>query len=150
MDKERKDLLELYCEEWRATNQYVNDMDRNMGTFITICISILSGAGALLLSVEKTDIPGCTYYLFPICILILFGYLCYQFRITAILRGHLAFIEDRMNEIAGKPIFMWNSVLIDTHMAYKNAANRITIIPILLFIGYTLYLCLEKTIVTAQ
>ena len=145
MPEDSKELLQLYCEEWRVTNQYVNDIDKGYGTFLTICTVVGGGAVTLLSAIGQDSIAAYFFYIIPICFLEVFAYLAYQFRITAILRGHLACLEDKINEIAGDKIFMWNSILTDAYMAHNNGANKFHMVPILLFVIVTMAICIKQT-----
>lgn len=59
----------------------------------------------------------------------------YQFRITAILRGHLAALEKNMNKKLREDIHMWNSALVETFMARNNPINNLMMIPNISFVA---------------
>ena len=145
LSDDEKFLLKRYLEEWKITNQYVNDIDRGYGSFLTVFAAIAGGTVTLLTIINENKLHGYFFYIVPICFLVAFGYLSYQFRITAILRGHLSYLEDEMNSIIAGKIFLWNSVLTDTHMAHNNVPNKFLMVPILLFVICTTALCFSQT-----
>ena len=137
--------IDIYYKEWCEMNRYVNDIDKGYSSFLTIFAAIAGGTVTLLSIINEDKLPSYLFYIVPICFLVAFGHLGYQFRITAILRGHLAHLEDKMNELANDKIFIWNSVLVDTHMANNNFANKFQMLPVVLFIICTVYICLKQT-----
>lgn len=74
------------------------------------------------------------------------AYVAYQFRITAILRGHLARLEERMNETLGVDVHMWNSALVETYMAHNNVINSFMMFPMMVFCVVVLVYCFWVTL----
>lgn len=140
----RMELFEIYYKEWQMTNQYVNDIDRGYCSYLALFAAILPAVIAMLSGMNKKILSD-FFYLVPVGSIMIFAYLGYQCRITAILRGHLAYLEDEMNKIAGKRIYMWNSVLNDTHMAHHNFANLGNALAIWLFVIVDFIICFKNT-----
>lgn len=67
-------------------------------------------------------------------LVVVFSYMSYQFRITAILRGHLAALELEMNKTLKSDVHMWNSALMETYMAHNNMINNMMMLPVFAFI----------------
>lgn len=116
--------LEHELEEWKYLNDYVNKMDMGYMQIISLLLAIITGIMAIAFSDEKImDKIGIIFFLIPAILISAFGYMSYQFRITAILRGHLASLEMSMNKKIGKNVHMWNSALVETFMAHNNLIN---------------------------
>ncbi len=145
---EKEKLLPYYLEEWKMFNQYLNDIDRGYITFITIFITIVTFTItiiSLIADCENTDLYT-IFYVIPLAFIVTFGCMGYQFRTTAILRGHLANIENEMNYILGENIYMWNSSLTETYMAHQNLPNKGLMVPIFVFVILIALLCFLQTI----
>lgn len=144
--------LNHYVNEWTMLNQYVNDLDRGYEKFLSLIALIAGGTITLLtfISDGKHDNYSFVFYIVPLAFLAVFGVLSYQFRTTAILRGHLARIEDEMNAILNKKIYMWNSALVEVYMAHKNIPNNFLMVPIMLFIIGIIIVCVFQTVFTGN
>lgn len=145
---EKENLLKQYYNEWSITNQYVNDLDKgqsqNIGIFISISTVALSIAA--LIGNKNTSFDfSFLFFIMPIAFLISFGFLGYQFRITAILRGHLARIEKEMNDLIGENVYMWNSALTETYMRRRNVSNKLLMVPIFFFVIVYSAFCVKET-----
>ncbi len=142
-----KYIISQYLEEWKLLNQYINDIDKGYINFITIFTAIAAAAVTLISIVSDSGGTDFTLilYILPIAIVAIFGCMSYQFRITAILRGHLAGIEDKINSMLGENVFMWNSSLVEVYMAHNNVPNNTLMLPIVLFVLLTCGLCFYGT-----
>lgn len=129
---EQKIILEHYANEWKMVNQYINEIDLGYDKFLTTVAMICGGFMTLLAFIfdKQVDVLRIVFGIVPIGFLVVFGVLSYQFRITAILRGHMACIEDEMNKILGRNIYLWNSALVEAYMAHKNWANSFLMVPV--------------------
>ena len=58
------------------------------------------------------------------------AYVSYQFRIVAIIRGHLEAIEIKMNTLLRQDIHSCNSALVEMYMARNNLINQWMMFPI--------------------
>ena len=154
VDEDKKYLIDKSIEEWKALSQYIMDIDKSYSNYITIITAISSFTVALLeiINLKYCDSPNETlsyiFYIVPIAFIVVFGYMGYQFRITAILRGHLASLEDKINKELGEDIFMWNSSLVEVYMAHNNVPNNTLMIPILIFVLGITTLCVMETFKT--
>lgn len=151
ISSEKKILLEQYNKEWSITNQYVNDLDKgqsqNIGIFISVSTIALSIAS--LIGNKNTNFDfSFLFFIMPIAFLICFGFLGYQFRITAILRGHLARTEKEMNNLIGENVYMWNSALTETYMRRRNVSNKLLMVPIFFFVIVYSAFCIKETFVS--
>lgn len=146
------EILNHYANEWTMLNQYVNDLDRGYEKFLTLIALIAGGTVTLLTFISDGEHGNYAFvfYIVPLAFLAVFGVLSYQFRITAILRGHLARIEDEMNAILNKKIYMWNSALVEVYMAHKNIPNNFLMVPIMLFIIGIIIVCVFQTVITGN
>lgn len=97
-------VLEHQLEEWRYLNSYVNEMDLGYQKQMTLITAIFSIIIALVTSSanDKADKAHDIILVIPPGIIASMAYLSYQFRITAILRGHLAALENKMNRTLKK------------------------------------------------
>lgn len=124
LTEQERIILNHELEEWRYLNDYVNKMDMGYMQLISLLLAIITGIMAIIFSnkqiMEKIEI---IFFLIPVILISVFGYMSYQFRITAILRGHLASLEKSMNQKIGKNVHMWNSALVETFMAHNNSIN---------------------------
>ena len=124
LTEQERIVLNHELEEWKYLNDYVNKMDMGYMQIISLLLAIITGIMAIIFSnkqiIEKIEI---IFFLIPPVLISVFGYMSYQFRITAILRGHLAALEKSMNQKMGKNVHMWNSALVETFMAHNNLIN---------------------------
>lgn len=146
------EILNHYVNEWTMLNQYVNDLDRGYEKFLTLIALIAGGTVTLLtfISDGKHGDYAFVFYIVPLAFLAVFGVLSYQFRITAILRGHLARVEDEMNAILNAKVYMWNSALVEVYMAHNNVPNNFLMVPIMLFIIGIIIVCVIQTVITGD
>lgn len=144
VSEEEKYIISQYLEEWKLLNSYINDIDRGYINFITFFTAIAAVAATLLPVISNANLR-IVFYIFPVAIIAIFGCMGYQFRITAILRGHLAEIEDKINLIIGENVFMWNSSLVEVYMAHNNVPNNTLMLPIVLSVLLTFGLCFYGT-----
>ena len=147
---DEKYLISQYIEEWKMLSQYLNDIDKGYGSFITIftgIATVVATVTSIITQISEINI-SIIFYLIPLVFIVVFGYMGYQFRITAILHGHLAYIEDEINSLLKKEVFMWHSSLTEVYMAHNNIPNKTLMIPILVFVIFTLFFCFKETFVT--
>ena len=147
VSEKEKYIISQYLEEWKLLNHYINDIDKGYVNFITIFTAIAAAAATLISIVDNSSNSNYTlvFYIIPIAIVSIFGYMGYQFRITAILRGHLACIEDKINDMLGENVFMWNSSLVEVYMVHNNVPNNTLMFPIVLFVLLTGGVCFYGT-----
>lgn len=140
-------LLSHYVNEWKLLSQHVNEMDRGYMNFLTLFAVIATVTVTIMSLITESSDSGIAYifYVIPLAFIAVFGYMGYQFRITAILRGHLARIEDEMNKLLGESVYMWNSSLVEVYMAHNNVPNNTLMIPVLVFIIATASVCVMET-----
>ena len=104
---EEKTILHHQLEEWKYLNDYVNKMDTGYQQTFVILVTLLTG----IVSFISKDIKSTVVYgifLIPLGIIAMLAYVSYQFRITAIIRGHLAALEDDMNKALHKDVHLWH------------------------------------------
>ena len=121
-EMEKEKVLVHQLEEWKMLNDYVNSIDLSYQQPFVIIMAIIAGI-ATLLGENFSEELSFVYFIFPIGLAAVTAHVSYQFRITAILRGHLARLEERMNERLGENVHMWNSALVETYMAHNNHIN---------------------------
>lgn len=125
LTEEERLILDHEMEEWKYLNDYVNKMDMGYMQLIALLLAIITGIMAIAFSDEEImERVQYVFFLIPPVLISTFGYLSYQFRITAILRGHLSALETSMNNKMGKKVHMWNSALVETFMAHNNMINN--------------------------
>lgn len=93
--QKRTKILEHELEEWKSLNEYINAMDMGYYQILIITISIFTAIVAVVTSDIVTEELIKIVFIVPLGIVSVFSYLSYQFRITAILRGHLAALEKK-------------------------------------------------------
>ena len=125
-------VLEHQLEEWKMLNGYLNKMDLGYTQVITVIMSVFGVITALFANKEVSDSMSLMIFIVPAGFEAVFAYLSYQFRITAIIRGHLAALEKKMNEAIGDDTHLWNSALMETYMARNNSINKWMMFPILI------------------
>lgn len=108
-------------------------------------VSIFAGITALVSSESVVNEFLRVIFIIPLGLVAVFAYISYEFRITAILRGHLAALEEKMNKELGEDVHMWNSALVETFMAHNNSINNMMMVPILCFILLLTIYCLYYT-----
>ena len=145
--EEEKYLISNYMKEWEILHQYVSDMDKGYINYITIFTAIATvGVSVLALIPDiKSSSLNYLFYLIPLIFVAVFGCLSYQFRVTAILHGHLASVEERVNELMGENVFMWHSALTEVYMAHNNVPNKDLMFPIGVFVVMSCFICGVKT-----
>lgn len=143
--QKRTKILEHELEEWKSLNEYINAMDMGYYQILIITISIFTAIVAVVTSDIVTEELIKIVFIVPLGIVSVFSYLSYQFRITAILRGHLAALEEKMNKELGENVHMWNSALVETYMAHNNTINNFMMFPIMLFIILLTVYCVRFT-----
>lgn len=70
---------------------------------------------------------------FPLALAAIIAYTAYYFRLIAISRMYLIYLEKEINGIIGKNLFTWNSEIIDNYLAKKNFSNKSLLIIIIMF-----------------
>lgn len=137
----KQKVLEHQLEEWKLLNDYINKMDLGYQQSFVLIVSIFAGIAAVLSSniVPKEMLKG--IFIIPLGLVSVFAYLSYQFRITAILRGHLAALEEKKNKEIDENVHMWNSALVETFMAHNNMINKMMMIPTVFFIVVLVIYC---------
>lgn len=141
---EEKTILHHQLEEWKYLNDYVNKMDTGYQQTFVILVTLLTG----IVSFISKDIKSTVVYgifLIPLGIIAMLAYVSYQFRITAIIRGHLAALEDDMNKALHKDVHLWNSALVETFMAHNNSINNKMMVPMMFFVGALSVYCMVVT-----
>ena len=141
----KETILKQQIEEWRSLNDYLNKIDVGYQTIFTVFISAFVLV-ANLISKENSVVSRYTLMLIPFAVITVLAFVCYQFRITAILRGHLAALEEKINEEIGENVHLWNSALVDTYMANNNMVNQFMMIPMCIFLIIFAVLCLGSFI----
>ena len=131
-DKEEL-ILKHQLEEWHLLNDYLKQLDLGYLQTLTILVSTCTLASGIIV-IRNVKLSQYTLMLVPLAIIGILACLSYQFRITAILRGHLAALEEKMNTKLGENIHLWNFALVDTYMANNNMINQIMMIPMISFL----------------
>lgn len=127
-DDEDKTLA--HClEQWKLLNEYINKIDLGHQNPMLILISFFIGLIGVVAGSEDNMVKSCILFI-PIGVEAVMAYVSYQFRIVAILRGYIASLEDRMNELLKTNTYRWNSMLVETHMAHRNLINNTMMVPI--------------------
>lgn len=144
-EQEKETVLKQQIEEWRSLNDYLNKIDAGYQTTFTVFISAFVLI-ANLISKENSAVSEYTLMLIPFAIITVLAFVCYQFRITAILRGHLAALEEKINEEIKENVHLWNSALVDTYMANNNAINQYMMIPMCVFLMSFAVICVGSFI----
>lgn len=140
-------ILQHMLEEWKYLNDYIIKMDNNFGTGFTIILTIFTGAVIVLFSkAPQNSAASLIIFLVPLTILAIMYYIAYQFRITAILRGHLSKIKHSMNQLLSKEIHKWNSILVETFMAHNNSANSFLMLPNSILLAACMIYCFYATL----
>lgn len=143
IDEHKMKVLEHQLEEWKLLNGYINSIDLSAQQPFVIIIAIIAGLATLLS--EGADKFKLALFIFPLGLAAVTANVSYQFRIVAILRGHLARLEERMNETLGENVHMWNSALVETYMAHNNVINNWMMVPMFAFCIIVLLYCLVDT-----
>lgn len=138
--KKKEQILKHQMEEWKYLNSYIIQMDLNYQKSFAVMISIFAGATVLFTSDVKSDLLM-GIFIIPPGIIAVFAYLSYQFRITAILRGHLAALEREMNDTLKEDVHMWNSALVEVFMVHNNSINKNMMLPMMAFILVIIVYC---------
>ena len=89
--------LEHQLEEWKILNEYLNTMDTGYQQSIMLVVSIFAVVGTVLSQSNNSQWQW-GIFIIPLGLVAFFSYVSYQFRITAIIRGHLAALEESMNK----------------------------------------------------
>lgn len=137
-------VLEHQLEEWRYLNSYVNEMDLGYQKQMTLITAIFSIVIALVTS-SANDKALDIILVIPPGIIASMAYLSYQFRITAILRGHLAALENKMNRTLKQNVHMWNSALVEVYMAHNNKINQFMMFPMLFLMAIIMIISINYT-----
>lgn len=141
----KQKVLEHQLDEWKTLNEYINQIDLNYQQSFVIMVSIFALIAGVITSNAMPKEMLKLIFIVPLGLVAVFSYLSYQFRITAILRGHLAALEDKMNETLEENVHMWNSALVESYMAHNNTINQNMMIPIVIFIILLVLYCLIFT-----
>ena len=144
MEEDEKVILTHQFEEWKYLNEYVNKMDTGYQQTFVVFITLFTGVVAFVTKNIKSNISY-LIFLIPLGMIVMLAYVSYQFRITAILRGHLAALEDSMNEAIHKKVHLWNSVLVETFMAHNNSINKYMMIPMMFLVVAVAIYCMVVT-----
>lgn len=138
--------LKHQLEEWKLLNDYVNKMDMGYSQTVVLIISVF-GVITVILS-GQSNLGSLVYAIFvvPVGIEVVLAFLSYQFRTTAILRGHLAALEKKMNKAIGDETHLWNSVLVETYMAHNNSINSKMLVPMFFAVFIITVYCLYLTL----
>ena len=136
----KKTVLEHQLEEWKYLNGYINSIDTGYQQSFTIIIEIFSVAAALGAN-SNNSVGTIIMFIVPPGIIATFAYLSYQFRIVAILRGHLAALEIKMNNHLHEDVHIWNSALVEMYMARNNSINKWMMFPIAVLVIVIIIVC---------
>jgi len=139
--EEEKYIISNYLKEWEVLSQYIMDIDKMYSNYITVFTALATVAVTILSSVTKESELRPLFYVIPLAYIVVFGFMSYQFRITAILRGYLASIEDKVNDLLGVNVYMWNSSLTETYLAHRNVPNKSLMVPVIIFVLFSWGLC---------
>jgi len=135
--EEEKYIISNYLKEWEVLSQYIMDIDKMYSNYITVFTALATVAVTILSSVTKESELRPLFYVIPLAYIVVFGFMSYQFRITAILRGYLASIEDKVNDLLGVNVYMWNSSLTETYLAHRNVPNKSLMVPVIIFVLFS-------------
>lgn len=138
--KENK-ILEHQLEEWKTLNDYLNKIDLGYQQSMVLVISVFAVVATVTTQWKIELIKG--IFIVPLGLVAVFAYLSYQFRITAIIRGHLATLEEKMNKHLKEDVHMWNSALVETFMAHNNGINKFMMVPMVMFIFLLIGYCIH-------
>ncbi len=141
----KQKVLEHQLEEWKTLNEYINQIDLNYQQSFVIMVSIFALIAGVITSNAMPKEMLKLIFIVPLGLVAVFSYLSYQFRTTAILRGHLAALEDKMNKTLEENVHMWNSALVESYMAHNNTINQKMMIPIVIFIILLVLYCMIFT-----
>ena len=128
-------------EEWKLLNEYVNKIESGYTQMLIIIINVFGLFAAFISSKENIGIVKYAIYVIPAGFASAFAFLSYQYRIVAILRGHLSAIENEMNDDVGTNIHMWNSALVEVYMARNNKINKYMMFPMFFSVFVILAFC---------
>lgn len=136
--------LEHQLEEWKILNEYLNTMDTGYQQSIMLVVSIFAVVGTVLSQSNNSQWQW-GIFIIPLGLVAFFSYVSYQFRITAIIRGHLAALEESMNKKIHENVHMWNSALVEAFMAHNNLINKMMMLPIIIFLSLIVIYCAKIT-----
>lgn len=146
-DITKKDILEHELEEWRYLNGNINAMENGYMQSISLMLTVVTGILAIVLSDKTGGNARFVFFLIPPILTVIMAFIGYQFRVTAILRGHLAHLEHSMNEKLKQDVHLWNSALVEMFMAKNNEINSFIMVPsffaIAIVIAFSLYFTAE-------
>lgn len=107
-----KNTIDYYISLWENLNKASLDVDsRNMGI---LNIGSLVAVIALIIANKTTEIKIFDYvvYFIPGIIMVAFFFNAFNNKLTAILKGYLSGLEEIINSMIGKNVFLWNSRFI--------------------------------------
>lgn len=140
--------LEHQLEEWKMLNDYINKIDLSYQQPFAIIMAIIAGTATFLCG--KSEDFKYALFIFPIGLATILAYVSYQFRIVAVIRGHLSRLEEKMNKNLGENVHMWNSALVETYLAHNNVVNNYMMLPMgafcVIVIGYCFWTTLQMTL----
>ena len=99
MNQSDEIILQHQLEEWKYLNEYINKMDTGYQQTFVLLVALFTGI-IMYISKDVNLIISYVIFLIPLGIISILAYVSYQFRITAILRGHLAALEEDMKRCA--------------------------------------------------
>lgn len=135
-----KKLVSYWLEEWKYLNDYINKIDLGFQSSMVIIVTIFVGLIGFFSTSDKESINYCIL-LIPLGTEAILAYVSYQFRIVAIIRGHLAELEIKMNDALGENVYLWNSALVEMYMARNNLINQCMMLPIVVLFLVMLLFC---------
>ena len=140
MDRVKELQLTHMLEEWKYLNGYINNIDVGYQSSMVFLLAVFTGLVGFFSKSENELVRYCILFI-PLGIEVVLAYVDYQFRIVAILRGHLEGLEREMNKILQKNIHSWNSALVEMYMAKNNIVNKVMMLPICILFLAIAVLC---------
>ena len=130
-----KDVLEHELEEWRYLNGNISAMENGYMQGISLMLAVVTGILAIIFAAGAEGAVRFVFFLIPPVLTVILAFIGYQFRVTAILRGHLAHLEQSMNKKLKQDVHLWNSALVEMFMAKNNEINTFIMGPSLFAVG---------------
>ena len=102
---------------------------------ISLMLAVVTGILAIIFAAGAEGAVRFVFFLIPPVLTVILAFIGYQFRVTAILRGHLAHLEQSMNKKLKQDVHLWNSALVEMFMAKNNEINTFIMGPSLFAVG---------------
>lgn len=150
MDEKEKIILQHQMEVWKTLTDYIHQMDMGYQNVYMIVVGLFTGIVAFINTKKVDDALKMCVFFIPIATEIILAYVCYQFRITAILRGYLAYLEKKINESLNENVYMCHSALVEMYMSKNNLINSFMMVPTVLFTALLAWFCFNVSQNVAQ